>query len=167
MAAEPAPAENAEPPKKGKLMTVLLLVVVGLASAAAGASAPFLVAGGGKSSSGKDAEQDANVKPAFVTFGEVQVNLAEERMTRFIRVKLILVADTTHEKQVSDAVTKSKAILKNWLISYLSDKSIRDVTGGAGVNRSRREIQDQFNSVLFPDGSEKIRDVLFEEYIVQ
>src|SRR5262249_32968649 len=165
MSAEPT--ENAAPPKKGKLVTVLLLVFVALVAAAAGASAPFLAAGGSKGNSAKETEQEANAKPAFVTFGEVQVNLAEERMTRFIRGELILVADTVHEKQVSDAVTKSKAILKNWLISYLSDKSIRDVTGGAGVNRSRREIQDQFNSVLFPDGSEKIRDVLFEEYIVQ
>lgn len=165
MAAEP---ENAPAPKKKTgLVTWLLLGIVALAATAAGASAPFLLAGGNKNTVAKEAEQEANTKPAFVTFGEVQVNLAEERMTRFIRVKLILVADVLHEKQVTDAVTKNKAILKNWLISYLSDKSIRDVTGGAGVNRSRREIQDQFNSVLFPDGSEKIRDVLFEEYIVQ
>ena len=165
MAAEPENAKEPAPKKTG-LVTWLLLGVIALAATAAGASAPFLIAGN-KSTAAKEAEQEANIKPAFVTFGEVQVNLAEERMTRFIRVKLILVADVLHEKQVTDAVTKNKAILKNWLISYLSDKSIRDVTGGAGVNRSRREIQDQFNSVLFPDGSEKIRDVLFEEYIVQ
>ena len=37
----------------------------------------------------------------------------------------------------------------------------------AGINRARREIQDQFNTLLFPDGSEKIRDVLVEEFNFQ
>ena len=162
--AEQAPAA----PAKGGKLNMIILIVIALIATAAGATAPFLL-GGAKDGSDKadEAKKAADAKPAFVAFGEVAVNLAEERLTRYIRIKLILVVDTAHEKAVSEMVTKQKAILKNWLISYLSDKSMKDVTGAVGVNRARREIQDQFNSVLFPDGSEKIRDVLFEEFLVQ
>ncbi len=49
----------------------------------------------------------------------------------------------------------------------MSDKGLQEVSGAGGVNRLRREIQDQFNALLYQDGSDKIRDVLFEEFVVQ
>ena len=82
-------------------------------------------------------------------------------------MKLTLLVEPANEKQVTEVIAKQKPILKNWMISYLSDKTMRDITGGAGINRARREIQDQFNTFLFPDGSEKIRDVLVEEFNFQ
>jgi flagellar basal body-associated protein FliL len=97
----------------------------------------------------------------------VVVNLNEERLTRYLRVKLLLVVDAASEKPLTDLITKNKPSLKNWLISHLSDKSLKDVTGQPGVNKIRREIWHQFNKDLFPDGSEKIRDVFFEEFVVQ
>ncbi len=100
-------------------------------------------------------------------FDQVVVNVNEQRLARFLRVKLIIVVDAADEKQINDVVTKNRAILKNWLISHLSDKGMQDVTGAVGINRARREIQDRFNYLLFPDGNEKIRDILFEEFNVQ
>ena len=58
-------------------------------------------------------------------------------------------------------------ILRTWLTSHLADKSMEDVRGKAGINRLRREIQDQFNALLFDDGHERVRDVLFEEFHVE
>jgi flagellar basal body-associated protein FliL len=52
------------------------------------------------------------------------------------------------------------------LIGYLSDKELDEVRGAIGVNKARREIQEQFNRLLFPDGSELIQDVLFEDFTV-
>ena len=95
------------------------------------------------------------------------VNLNEARLTRYLRVKLILVVDIQQEKPIAELVQKNKPILKNWLLTYLSDRSMEEVKGAPGINRLRREIQDQFNSMLFPDGSGQIRDVLFEEFVVQ
>ena len=37
----------------------------------------------------------------------------------------------------------------------------------SGVNRVRREVRDRFNEMLYPDGEERILDVLFDEYVVQ
>jgi len=163
-----AKAENAAPAKSGK-KNLLVLGAVGLIASAAGFAVPLFVTVG--------AAEKNNVEPAhgplketgyaFVPFGEVIVNPNEERQLRYLRVKLTLLVDPVNEKQVTDAVARQKPILKNWLISYLSDKAMKDVTGGAGINRARREIQDQFNTLLFPDGSEKIRDVLVEEFNFQ
>ncbi len=161
--------EPAAPPKKGWL-NIVLLVVIALVASALGAVTPVLLLAGkdsGEKSAEAEAKRAADTKPTFIDFGEVAVNLAEERLTRYIRVKIILVVDAAHEKQVSETVNKNKAILKNWLISYLSDKSMKDIAGAVGVNRARREIQEQFNGILFPDGSEKVRDVLFGEFLVQ
>ena len=75
--------------------------------------------------------------------------------------------DASEEKEFTELLPKYKAIMKNWLISYLSDRSLQEVSGAAGVNRLRREIQEKFNALLFPVGAEKIHDVLFEEFNVQ
>jgi flagellar FliL protein len=164
-----AKAEKDVPAKSGK-KNLLVLGIVGLLSSAAGFALPLFVNVGAAEKGGHADEPHktlAEFNYAFVPFGEVVVNPNEERFPRFLRVKLTLLVDPAHEKQVSEGVGKQKPILKNWLISYLSDKSMKDMTGGAGINRARREIQDQFNTLLFPDGSEKIRDVLVEEFNFQ
>jgi flagellar FliL protein len=159
---------NAQPsapptvPSKGGIATWLFFVI-GLVAVAAGFALPLLLT---SFSMMKPAPVSEGLR-AFVPFGDVVVNLAEERLTRYLRVKIMLLVDAAQEKAVIDQVQKQKFILKSWLISYLSDKSLQEVSGRAGVERARREIQDYFNSRLFPDGSEKIRDVLFEEFNVQ
>jgi flagellar protein FliL len=147
---------------------LLLLILVALLSAGAGFIAPMVMGGFHTQGTSSEAETvQPGSKLAFVTFGDVVVNLAEERLTRFLRVKLILVVDVAQEKQATELIAKNKAILKNWLISHMSDKGLQEVSGAGGVNRLRREIQDQFNALLYQDGSDKIRDVLFEEFVVQ
>jgi flagellar basal body-associated protein FliL len=116
----------------------------------------------------RSAGRDSGIaQSAFVRFGDVVVNVNDVNLTRYLRVTITLVVDSSHEEEFKRLVEKRKTILKNWLIGYLSDKSLDELRGAAGVNRARREIQDQFNSLLYPDGSERIRDVLFEEFTVQ
>ena len=43
----------------------------------------------------------------------------------------------------------------------------QDVAGSVGVKRMQREILDHFEDVLYPDGDGPLRQVLFEEYVVQ
>src|SRR5439155_2725767 len=101
-----------------------------------------------------------------ISFGEAVVNLRDGR-GRFIRVKVLLVVDSVEEHVLKELLEKQKPFLKTWLISYLADQAVEDVLRTTGVNRIRREIRDQFNAILFPDGSEKILDVLFDEFLVQ
>jgi flagellar protein FliL len=166
-----ANAEAVAPKKRG-FAKFIVIGVVGLMVTAAGAAVPLFLpakeAGAAGGHSGEtEAYRSAHGKPAFVPFGDVVVNLAEERLTRYLRVKLVLVVGQAEEKEMTEEVAKNKAILKNWLIGYLSDKSLKDVNGAASVNRLRREIQEQFNSLMGAGRVDKIQDVLFEEFVVQ
>lgn len=163
--------ESPAPPvtKSGGKMMFLILAVCGLLALAAGVAVPYFLwhvpaadahAKGGGGHGGE-------AKRAYVPFGDVIVNLNEERLTRYLKVKILLVADAADEKAMTEMVAKSKPLLKNWLIGHLSDKSLAEVSGAAGVNKLRREIWHEFNKELFPDGSEKILDIFFEDFVVQ
>lgn len=164
--------EKAEPPaKSGKRMTLILcLACAPLALAAGGALPYFLLHAPHLNPHGKQDEahgQGSAVKHAYVQFGEVVVNLNEDRLTRYLKVKFLLVCDAREEKALAELVQKRKPVLKNWLLAHLSDKSLQEVSGASGVNKLRREIWHQFNTELYSDGSEKILDIFFEEFVVQ
>ena len=110
----------------------LILGVVALIATLGGAALPYglAVAGVGLPGLGGGGEVKVDHKPAFVPVGDVVVNLSEERLTRYLRVKLILVVDGSQEKNVKELFDKNKAILKNWLISHLSDKTLAEVQRG-------------------------------------
>lgn len=142
-----------------------LMVVVGIISIGAGVLAPVFLCG---SPSAETAEEEVKEpQDAFLAFGEVTVNLAQPKLERFLRVKLVLMVDAKQEQALTERLEQRKAILKSWLIAYLSDKSLEQVKGRASVNRIRREICEYFSSVLCPRGEEHVRDILFEEFVVQ
>lgn len=106
-------------------------------------------------------------EPVYLSFGEVVVNLDEGRLNRYLRMKLTLQVEKRHEEAIRPLIESHTAILKNWLIGHLSDKDTAEIRGAAGLNMLRREIQDQFNIVLCPDGHDRVQDVLFEEFNIQ
>jgi len=119
--------------------------------------------------------------PVFVAFGHKQgegeqakmvadrviVNLRDPSKVVHLNVVIMLQTDSGNQQVVAKAVDSKHRMLKNWLTAYLSDKTLDDVRGTAAINRMRREIKDEFNRLLFDDGVERIRDVHFEEFIVQ
>ncbi len=158
--------ETATPPKsagKGWIVWVILAII----AAGAGASLPWTLPrrsgdpGAAKKSETPKAKQEA------IPFGDIVVNLGEDRLNRFLRAKIMVAVEEHDAKEVTEMLTQQKAFLKSWLIGYLSDQSIADVTRKAGVNRLRREIREEFNARLFPNGEELIVDVLFDEFVVQ
>jgi flagellar basal body-associated protein FliL len=156
--------EQAQPARKVGMISWLALALAGLLAIAAGFSVPMVLS---PEAPKKSAAPKETKRPALIPFGDVVVNLGEERLTRYLRAKLLVVVDETHQKTVTDLLAKQKPFLKSWLISYLSDQSLQEVSGAAGVNRIRRDVRDQFNAMLFPDGSERIQDILFDEFVVQ
>jgi flagellar FliL protein len=105
--------------------------------------------------------------PVFVPFGQIVVNLNEPTLTKYLSLDITLQTDPKSEEELATALQTQKPILSTWLTSHLADKTMEDIRGKVGVNRLRREIQDNFNSLLFKDGRERIVDILFEEYHVQ
>ncbi|VTR96388.1 flagellar basal body-associated protein : Flagellar basal body-associated protein FliL OS=Labrenzia alexandrii DFL-11 GN=fliL PE=4 SV=1: FliL [Gemmata massiliana] len=164
-----APAAGAPRKKSRKL----ILIVVCLAAIAGGAVVPMAM--GGALPFGKSADKDKEKskakgkdnKTAIVPFGEVTVNLAEERQQRYLRTKIAILVDAEAEKEMTDLVTKKKAAVKSTLIGHLAGKNTKDVSGSVGVQRMQRELLERIEEVLYPDGNSRIRAVLFEEYVVQ
>jgi flagellar FliL protein len=109
----------------------------------------------------------------FLPFGEpgkdqsVVVNLDEGRMSRYLRIAISLQIAKSQEETFKKLIDEKKIVLRNWLLSKISDLNLDDIRGAAGQNRLRREIREQFNAVLCPDGYDQIYDVLFEEFNVQ
>ena len=108
-------------------------------------------------------------EPIFIEFGDVVVNLNEGRMNRYLRlgITLQIIAAPEETEKITADVEKTRSIMTSWMISHLADLGMDDVRGAAGQNRIRREINDKFNHVLFPDGTNDVEDVLFEEFNIQ
>lgn len=174
MADAPEQAADGEEEKpKGKMGLVIVSVLV-MVSGAAGYAVPTMMGGGGKQAEEEPEENTLDVempepsgKPAFISFGETVANLNDGRMTRYLRLGITLQVDEAQMAAIEQLHEKRKAVLRNWLLSHISDKSMDDIRGKAGQNRLRREIHEHFNIVLFPDGIDRIEDVLFEEFNVQ
>lgn len=166
--------EGVAPQKSGGGM--LPWILVGTVSAVAGALLPFgvsMLAGGSShhAAPAKSGHGYTTTPPSsamkFLPYREVTVNLDEARMNRYLRLKIALYIRESDEAAVAAAINKKDLILRNWMVSHLSDKELDAIRGKAGQNMLRREIRDYFNATLFDDNYDRIYDVLFEEFNVQ
>jgi flagellar basal body-associated protein FliL len=106
-------------------------------------------------------------KQALIPFDSLVVNVADGRYTRYLRVRISLVVDARDETKVKELVEKEKPFLLTWVLGYLQDRTIDQLHGSAGMHRVQREVRDEFNRRLFPDGPERVRDILLPEYNFQ
>ena len=166
--AEAQDQENEEK-KSGGIITLVLWLFVVVGSIGSGFATPFLIDkfSGDPEEASPEAAADSEEPPAIIEFGEVVVNLNESDMRRYLRADISLVVAQSEQQQIDEQLKKNQAILKSWLLSYLADKRMDDIRGTTGQNRLRREIQLHFNSVLFPDGVQRIRNVLFVDFNIQ
>ena len=179
MADEPENSESGDEsgeeqaaPKSG---APLPFIIMGILGTMLGLAVPFLIptaeapADDPPNIAEKNAYVGDDVKKAYVDFEEdptVQ-KLKGNKMSRYLSVSLsLVVADDSKEKVELDLEDK-RVEMKNWLIGQIADKTLEDVSGKAGQNRLRREIRDQFNSILFPDGHDRIFDIYFSSFAVQ
>lgn len=105
--------------------------------------------------------------PYFVPFGRIVANINEPLLAKYLSLEITVQTDAENEAEVKAAIELRKPILMTWLAAHIADKTPEDIRGKVGVNRLRREIQDNFNSLLFTDGRERLQDILFEEFHYQ
>lgn len=105
--------------------------------------------------------------PYFVPFGRIVANINEPLLAKYLSLEITVQTDAENEADVKAAIELRKPILMTWLAAHIADKTPEDIRGKVGVNRLRREIQDNFNSLLFTDGRERLQDILFEEFHYQ
>jgi flagellar basal body-associated protein FliL len=177
MAEAPEPgekgAEGAKAGGGGKLGWIVTAVLAG----GLGVAVPYVLPANLQPGSGHASETphaaetppSPAVAPKLTTidFGEVIVNLDEGRLNRYLDVAITLEVSEKEREGINASITTNKAVLTNWLLSYLSDQDMEDVRGAIGQNRLRREIRDQFNTVLFPDGYDRIENVYFTKFAIQ
>ena len=158
------------PKKKGGMLST---IIVGLVCGMVGFAVPMVMPAGDDTEKPDTEKQstmdipDPEGVPDFVSFGEAVVNLDEGRLNRYLRVNVSLQIDKAQKLKIEELLKTKKAILRSWLLSYISDQSMEDIRGAAGQNRLRRAIRDQFNNTLFEDGFDRIEDVLFEDFNIQ
>jgi flagellar basal body-associated protein FliL len=162
--AAPAP-ESA--PKSGKKKWIVA-AAVGLLALVGGAVTPMFAHFGAHAETG-DQEASAKHDPrnSLIPFDSIVVNIEDGRYTRYLRVKITLVVEARDEKLVKELVEREKQFLQTWVLGYLQDRKLEQLHGSVGMNRVRREIRGEFNQRLFPDGPEKIKDILLPEYNFQ
>lgn len=151
-------------PKSGMMKSIVISLVVGLVCGGLGFGFATMMPTDDGSEEPVEAEVAA---PAFIPFGEVVANLQDGRMTRYLRLSITLQVDGEKEIDATAAVEEKKAILRNWILGYMSDLTLTDINGRTGQNRIRRDTQNQFNDILSPDGTDVVRDILFEEFTIQ
>ena len=172
MAAEERLAEEqlaAEKSSRGLLFPLIMLVAAGVAGTAVPFLIPYVEAIGKESHLGRTGAHNSagDDGVTFLPFGEVTVNLDEGRMNRYLRLKMSLQIDQQEQELTETRLQLQDLVLRNWLLSHLSDKTLDQIRGKAGQNMLRREIRNHFNTSLFPDGYDRIQDILFEEFNVQ
>ncbi|WP_020468439.1 flagellar basal body-associated FliL family protein [Zavarzinella formosa] len=173
-------SDKAPAPKKAGGKSKLMLIVVALASIGGGASIPMVMAKGSTTEAGhgdeKKKKSGSEHAAINVPFGDVCVNLADERMSRYLRLKIILkVEGVTDEKIGVEHLATFKPVMKNWLISHLAGKSLKEISGTMGVKKIQREILEKFEEIMTAEqeahGHSKVhmhlKEILFEEYVVQ
>jgi len=166
---------DAAPEKKGGSPVPFL--IVGILAVGLGLALPFLLPlEGGVSKDeaepipehhGEIAEELATYVP-FTEDGEgIVVNLDGERMTRYLRIAFSMKIAKESEDEFREKLLEKMPPLRDWLINHLSVYSLEEIRGAAGQNRIRREIRDQFNTIMFPRGGDRIFEILFFEFAVQ
>jgi len=105
---------------------------------------------------------------ADVKMEPITTNLGDEGSRRFVKVAITLSVIKGREDEVTKLITEKKsAIIKNWLIAYFSELKLTEVNGPKHRNKMRREIEDVFNQKLYPNEPPVIRQVWFEEFMIQ
>lgn len=117
--------------------------------------------------------EKVEMEQIFLSFGGISCNIGEGALNRFLKISITLQFECPKEEVAKQTVELqtlldfNKPIMTSWLLSYLSDMKMDDIRGAVGQNRLRREIQNHFSTVLFPEGENQIQNLLFEEFIVQ
>ena len=62
---------------------------------------------------------------------------------------------------------EKKLLLRDWLTTYFAGLSLEEVRGSRSLSRIKKEIQDQYNQILFGSGQGYVDRVLFKEFAVQ
>ncbi|MEZ6068212.1 MAG: flagellar basal body-associated FliL family protein [Planctomycetaceae bacterium] len=104
----------------------------------------------------------------FLAIDPIVANLDESRLSRYIRVSIVLSVEDGQKEPALTALTEINPKIKDWVYGFLSGKTLDDVRGQDNQQKLRVEIQAGINSQLKAAGyPEFAKAVLFDEINVQ
>ena len=103
----------------------------------------------------------------YFAFDALTVNLNVPRVNRYLNCKVLLAVSPDDQAEAFGLIEKKKVVLKNWLMAYLGDLKLEDVSGRKNITRIQREIRESLNDQLWPDQRQRIHHVLFDDFFVK
>ncbi len=163
--AAPEPEAPAGPPAPKPPMVVVALLAVNLLLTAAGlfmavkkGQPAHAAAGGHAAAAGPPLRE---VTGPLITLDPFVVNLNEPGSSRYLKVQLqVEVANGAAAK----AFEKSKQLIRDDLLSYLSGLKVADTLGAESKDKIRDELQAAVAEVI---GEDRVHRVVFIEFVVQ
>jgi flagellar FliL protein len=163
--AEQAPAEAAKPKpaKAGTSPIVMALLVLNLGASGFGVFKLMTAS----SAAAATATPEHGDKPGKEITGPVValepfvVNLDEPGTARYLKMtaQLELVND-----EAAEVIQKSKQVLRDEVLSYLSGLHVKDTLGAVAKDTIRDALMKKMEAVV---GEHKIRRMFFQEFMVQ
>ena len=107
-------------------------------------------------------EAPANVVTGpVVPFDPFVVNLDEPGTSRYLKATIQLEL-ANHE--VEEAMDKSKQLVRDSILSYLSGLHVKDTLGSEAKDKIRKDLVAEVEKVI---GKDKLRRLFFQEFVVQ
>jgi flagellar protein FliL len=161
MSDEPLKPAVAAPPKTSKALLGLLAVnvaVTGLVAFKVLTAEPEH--GDGKPKVVHVESSSSEVTGPVVALDPFVVNLDETGTSRYLKVTLELELFPHGDT----ALTKSKQLVRDTILSYLSGLKLKDTLGAEAKDRLRQDLMAKLGKVVGPD---KIRRMFFQDFVVQ
>ena len=112
--------------------------------------------------------EQVDQSPWVEEFEPVLANLDEPGVTRYVRVTITLeMSSELDEIKGREFLETKKMLVRDWLTTYLAGLSLEDVRGSRNLNRIKKDVLQQCNQLLFPEGQPFVKRIFFKEFAVQ
>jgi len=161
-----APAEAAKPKEKGGGTSpiVLALLVLNLGASGFGVFKMLTAkpaAAAGMPEEKKEDKPTKEITGPVVPIDPFVVNLDEPGNARYLKMTVQL--ELSSEKD-GEAIEKSKQVIRDEALNYLSGLHVKDTLGAGAKDTIRGELMKRFSAVI---GEHKIKRMFFQEFMVQ
>ena len=162
---EEAPAE-AKPKAKGGGTSpiVMALLVLNLGASGFGVFKMMTTppaAAAGLPAEKKDEKPAKEITGPVVALEPFVVNLDEPGNARYLKMTVQL--ELVSEKD-GEAIEKSKQVIRDEVLSYLSGLHVKDTLGATAKDTIREELMKRMQTIV---GEHKVRRMFFQEFMVQ
>jgi flagellar protein FliL len=162
--AEEAPAEAAKPkaPKGGTSPIVMALLVLNLGASGFGVFKLMTATPAAAATVAVKEEKPAKeITGPVVALEPFVVNLDEPGTARYLKMTVQLELVNEHD---GEAIEKSKQVIRDEVLSYLSGLHVKDTLGATAKDTIREALMKRIEAVV---GEHKVRRMFFQEFMVQ